>query len=292
MFCFLEMFFGVVFAYFIFLFLFWKLILKIALVRKLPPRAETPKIPLFIIEELMKLDKQHLSEGESATWFNMLCQMGFKLSQPGQIKLLEKFVENEFKELPHDIRRTAAGYLIKDARLVDYHFGGSFPVFSNFHTIKIQDYPNIFSEEASDPENILDYKGLSAVVNSVEYCGELEAHFQFDIIFGRTFELYVCLERVEGRLFFIFHKDYMHYGYNPSNLKVHFNCRFLIDGWWESFIINFFLKRFVFPIIFNSKFVIPKLKGKWVYNKPKQPPYPWDLEKENMDELFYWTPKP
>ena len=272
-------------------FLVWKLFLRGNLVKKLPHRLEPPKIHMTIYETIMEQDDKFLKEGhsgESALWFNKLFQLGFALAQPSKVKLWDRFVWNEFRELPHDIRRLKIGPFIRDGRLIDYHFGSSFPVFKNLHTMKIDDFlPDVYRDH---------YKDLFVVASDLEYDGEMEMHMQLDTVFGRSIDLYVCIERIRGRYLVLLHKDYFHYGFRPTcnqriKFDISFRARLVIDGWWEWVLVNRILERIIFPLAYKFKFVIPYLKGKWFQNAPEQPPYPWDLTEEKSHMLYSWTSK-
>jgi hypothetical protein len=288
----LELFLGFVLGSVVLGFLIWKLFLKGSLVEKLPSRLEPPKIHTTVYEIIMDQDDKFLKEGrpaESATWFNKLFQSGFAMAQPSKVDLWDRFVWDEFRELPFDIRRFKAGYFIRGGHLVDYHFGSSFPVFKNLHTMKIDDFlPEVYRES---------YKDLFVIASDLEYDGDLELHMQLDTVFDRQIDLYACLERIRGRYFVVLHKDYFYHGLRPTNLsrgtkfEISFRARFIVDGWWEWGLVNRILERIVFPIAYKFKFVIPFLKGKWFQNAPEQPPYPWDLTEETSHLLHSWTSK-
>ena len=285
-----ELFLGFIFGSGALAFLTWKLFLKGILVKKLPYRLEPPKILMTVYETIMDQDDKFLKEGrpgEGAFWFNRLCQSGFALAQPSKVKIFDRYVWNEFRELPHDIRRLKIGHFIRDGRLIDHYFGSSFPVFRNLHTMKIDDFlPDVYRDF---------YKDLFVVASDFEYDGELEMHMQLDTVFGRTIDIYSCIERIRGRYLVLLHKDYFYFGFRPASdhrrikFEISFKVRLVIDGWWEWSFINKLLEKIVFPYSYKFKFVIPNLKGKWFQNAPEQPPYPWDLTDETSDLLYSWT---
>lgn len=282
---------GILMAVGMILYLIWALAISALLARRLPVRIEPPKLSKELIKKLIDNDRVEscpqngikVGPLETANWFNRIIHWFFSLSHQSKegILLWERFVWNEFRELPHDIRRLPLGYFITDGRLIDYYFGSQFPQFKTMCTQKITTM-----EEADNISLAAEYLVLTS---DCEYTGDLEMHMQLDTIFGRCIDLYVQLNLVKGKFYIVLHGDSMYYGFNPKGFQVKFTGRLVVDGWWENeTFVNYLISEWVFPLLYRSKFVLPDIKGKWLKNLPEQPPYPWE---EQSAQLYDWVPK-
>lgn len=121
------------------------------------------------------------------------------------------------------------------------------------------------------------------------YDGGMTGLLRLETIAGLQLWLAGRLLHLHGTLFIVIQESSMHIGFSQIS-RLETEARALIAGreWpW----LNWILGTIWMPIRFRRKYLMPKMKDKWLLNQPSRPPYPWDPDvKSDPDLLYNWTP--
>lgn len=232
----------------------YKRILQPLLSRRLPRKPRPPPIPQETLHELLQLERN--TPPEPAHWFNHTLQWLFK-----QIKDTPAYSDALFYGLAEsavDLRRRPTGIFLSEVELEGFLAGNSLPRVTSFRVVadgKGDHLPLTLSAE-------------------VEYDGGLGGVVRVESILGVQVWLLGRLKSLKGRMFVVIGEGAYHVGFGELR-DVRVEGRAVVAGreWgW----LNWFLGTVWFPMRLRRKYLMPKMKGRWLIDKPPHPPYPWD----------------
>ena len=121
------------------------------------------------------------------------------------------------------------------------------------------------------------------------YNGGMTGLLRLETIAGLQLWLAGRLLQLQGTLFIVIQESSLYMGFSQIS-RLEMEARALVAGReWQW--LNWVLGTIWMPIRFRRKYLMPRMKGKWLFNQPSKPPYPWDPDvKDNPDLLYNWTP--
>jgi hypothetical protein len=206
---------------------------------------------------------------EPTHWMNMIVSWLFDVTRdtPAFIASLSR----SFSEALVDLRRRPIGCLLKSLELSESSAGVSPPVLSSVRVI---------SEGRTEIP--------LTVAAKLDYHGGLGGVVKAETVFGQIWMM-GRVNKVEGTIYVAVGERAYYVGFD--DLRVDLEGRVMVGG-KEWRFLNWFISKVWWPAKIRSKYLMPRMKGRWMLDKPPLPPYPWDKSViENPKLLYDWEPK-